>query len=46
MKIETRLGAEFALEDDCIAIGIVGRLTAIKNQELFLRSSKRSYKKL
>ena len=29
---------EFALEDDCIAIGIVGRLTAIKNQELFLRS--------
>ena len=32
--------AEFALEDDCIAIGIVGRLTAIKNQELFLRSVK------
>ena len=31
---------EFALEDDCIAIGIVGRLTAIKNQELFLRSVK------
>lgn len=29
---------EFLLSDDVVAIGIIGRLTAIKNHELFIRS--------
>ena len=49
LKNRSSFRNEFNLRDECIAIGIVGRLTAIKNQELFLKSIKevmRNSKKL
>ena len=38
--IRGRLKTEVGVPSDCLAVGIVGRLTAIKNHELFLEAAK------